>query len=89
MNCDDRRGTLGKGWKKDYYCAVVSEDVEITLKNKASLGLESKSKLFVQCNQSECQYVDFNRSPCPLRLDLFADEIERREERRRDKIMGL
>jgi len=64
--------------EKDYFCTVVSEDVEIALKNKHSLNGESKNELFVQCNQLECQYVDLNRSPCPLRLDLFAEEIEKR-----------
>lgn len=73
--------------KKKYFCAVVSEDVEISLKNKPSPGFKPKSELFVQCNQSECQYVDFNQLPCPLHLDLFAEEIEKREEKRRDRIM--
>ena len=67
---------------KDYFCTVVSEDVEITLKNKPSLSLKSKNELFVFCNQLECQYVDLNQSPCPLRLDLFAEEIEKRKDRR-------
>ena len=71
--------------RKNYFCTVVSEDVEIALKNKPSLSLKSKKELFVQCNQLECQYVDLNQSPCPLRLDLFAEEIEKREEKRRDK----
>ena len=74
---------------KNYFCTVVSEDVEIVLKNKPSHGLKRKSELFVQCNQPECQYVDLNRSPCPLRLDLFAEEIEKREDKRRDKRMGF
>ena len=73
-------------WKGEkYFCAVVSEDVEIVLINKPSGGLRSKNKLFVQCNQTECQYVEHNQSPCPLRLDLFTEEIEKREEKRRDK----
>lgn len=71
--------------EKDYFCTVVSEDVKITLKNKRSISRESKDELFVQCNQSECQYVDLNQSPCPLRLDLFAEEIEKREEKRRER----
>ena len=78
---------LAKRLEKDYYCTVVSEDVEISLKNKPSLSLNSKNELFVQCNQHECQYVDLNQSPCPLRLDLFAVEIEEREEKRRDRRM--
>ncbi len=71
--------------EKDYFCTVVSEDVEIALKNKPSLSRESKNELFVQCNQLECQYVDFNQSPCPLRLNLFAEEIEKREKERRER----
>jgi hypothetical protein len=67
--------------EKDYFCIVVSEDVEIALKRKPSLSHDSKNELFVQCNQLECQYVDLNQSPCPLRLDLFAEEIETREKR--------
>jgi hypothetical protein len=64
--------------EKKYFCTVVSEGVEIALKNKPSLSGESRNELFVQCNQHECQYVDLNQSPCPLRLDLFAEEIEKR-----------
>jgi hypothetical protein len=82
-----RRKALANPKKKNYFCTVVSEDVEITLKNKPSLSRESKNELFVQCNQVECQYVDRNQSPCPLRLDLFAEEIEKREEKLRDRRM--
>ena len=63
--------------EKNYFCTVVSEDVEIALKRKPSLSLEPKNELFVQCNQLECQYVELNQSPCPLRLDLFSEEIEK------------
>jgi len=80
---------LAKHRGKNYFCTVVSEDVEIVLKNKPSLNFKSKNELFVQCNQIECQYVDLNQSPCPLRLDLFAEEIETREEKRRDRRMGF
>ena len=71
---------MAKRRGKDYFCTVVSEDVEIALKNKTSLFGKSKNKLFVQCNQLECQYVDLNQSPCPLCLDLFAEEIEKRKD---------
>jgi hypothetical protein len=82
-----RRKPLANRREKDYFCTVVSEDVKISLKNKPSLNFKSKNELFVQCNQIECQYVDLNQSPCPLRLDLFAEEIETREEKRRDRRM--
>ena len=78
---------MAKRKGKDYFCTVVSEDVGIVLRNKRSLSLKSKNELFVQCNQLECQYVDHNQSPCPLRLDLFAEEIAKREEKRRDRRM--
>jgi hypothetical protein len=79
---------LATQMKKDYYCTVVSEDVEIGLKNKPSFSRKPKNELFVQCNQLDCQYVDLNQSPCPLHLDLFAEEIEKREKKRRDRRMG-
>jgi hypothetical protein len=30
----------------------------------------------VRCNQTECQYVDENRLPCPLNVGMFAEEIK-------------
>ncbi len=71
---------MGRRRPKDYFCTVVSEDVEIALKNRAPFSHKLKNELFVQCNQLECQYVDLNQSPCPLRLDLFSEEIEKRGE---------
>jgi hypothetical protein len=82
-----RRKPLAKHRGTDYFCTAVSEDVEIALKLTPSLIRKSKNELFVQCNQLECQYVDLNQSPCPLRLDLFAEEIEKREGKRRDRKM--
>ena len=29
----------------------------------------------MQCNQSECQYVDANEFPCTLNLGMFAEEM--------------
>ena len=72
---------MAKRWERHYYCTVVSEDVKITLRNRVSLSLESRSEPFVQCNQFDCQYVDLNQSPCLLRLDFFAEEIEKREKK--------
>ena len=83
----ERRKPLVTRRGRDYFCTVVSEDVEIALINKPSLSRKSKNGLFVQCNQLECQYVDLNQSPCPLRLDFFAEEIEKREKKLRDRRM--
>jgi hypothetical protein len=73
--------------EQKYFCTVVSEGVEIALKRKPSLGHEPKDELFVQCNQLDCQYIDLNQSPCPLRLDLFAEEIEERGKKAQDRRM--
>jgi hypothetical protein len=75
--------------EKHYFCTVVSEDVGIALKRKPSFGLESKTELFVRCNERDCQYVDLNQSPCLLRLDLFAEEIEKRKEKAEDRRNGF
>ncbi len=72
------RKPLSGRYRKNYFCTLVSENVQIALKNSFYFTRESKPKLFVQCNQLECQYVDIHESPCPLRLDLFAEEIEKR-----------
>jgi len=82
-----RRKPLAISRKKDYFCNVVSEDVKIALKNKASFSRKYKKELFVECDQPDCQYVDLNQPPCPLHLDFFAKEIERREEKRRARMM--
>lgn len=66
--------------KQDYFCALVSEGVQISLRKKPSGGLRSRSEFFVQCDQSECQHVDENVPPCPLTLALFKQEIEQHEE---------
>ena len=80
---------MGNAREKDYFCTVVSEHVEIALKRKPSLSLESRNELFVHCNQLECQHVDLNQSPCPLHLDLFAEEIEKRGKKAQDRRMGF
>lgn len=61
---------------KSFRCNVVSETVSIVLRRLISLG--ANGKLFVQCSESDCQYVDRNEPPCPLTLDLFAAEIQER-----------
>jgi hypothetical protein len=46
-----RRKPLANRREKNYFCTVVSEDVEISLKNKPSLSLKSKNEMFVQCEK--------------------------------------
>jgi hypothetical protein len=67
--------------KQDYQCSVVNEVVQIHLCRKSTAGFRSRSEFFVQCDQSECQYVDSNQLPCPLSLSMFEEEIREREEK--------
>jgi hypothetical protein len=68
---------------RPFECSVVSEVVEITLRERPSGNPRAARSLFVQCDQEFCQYVSENRPPCPLALHLFAEEIEARAERAR------
>jgi hypothetical protein len=43
----------------------------------------------VQCNQTDCQYVDENKPPCPLHVGMFADEIRAAEEARAQRAEGM
>ncbi|HOX42987.1 MAG TPA: hypothetical protein PK668_05295 [Myxococcota bacterium] len=65
---------------REFTCGVIREPVHIQLKNKRTPGMRSADRLFVQCDQAECQYVDENRPPCPLSLGMFEAEIKAREE---------
>ena len=72
---------MGVKRQQEYVCLVVSEVVKIHLKTKSKLGWNNERELVVQCDQSECQYVDVNEPPCPLSLSLFEEEIREREEK--------
>jgi len=72
---------MSKRPSKSFDCSVISETVSIALRQRTSLG--PTRTLFVQCSESDCQYVDANEPPCPLTLQLFAAEIQEREEQRK------
>jgi hypothetical protein len=71
---------MARGRGKEFQCSVVSETVVIRLKRPGGFG--RPQGYFVQCNQSDCQYVDENKPPCPLHVGMFADEIRTAEEAR-------
>ncbi len=71
--------------QREYQCSAVNEVVKIHLRKKPKAGQRSESVFFVQCDQSECQYVDENVPPCPLTLSQFADEIRERDEAARER----
>ncbi len=59
---------------REFWCPVVSETVFIRLRRPN--GLRRPSGYFVQCDQAECQYVEANEPPCPLRPEMFSEEIK-------------
>lgn len=71
---------MSRGRAREFWCSVVSEAVMIRLKRPGGFG--RAQGYFVQCNQTECQYVEENKPPCPLHPGLFADEIKAAEEAR-------
>ena len=71
---------MSRGRAREFWCEVVSETVMIRLKRNGGFG--RAQGYFVQCNQTDCQYVDENKPPCPLTTAMFADEIKAAEEAR-------
>jgi hypothetical protein len=54
----------------------------VLIRLKRPGGFGRTQGYFVQCNQTECQYVEENKAPCPLNPGLFAEEIKAAEEAR-------
>ena len=71
---------MSRGHTREFRCEVVSETVMIRLRR--SNGFGRPRGYFIQCNQTECQYVDENKPPCPLHVGMFAEEIKVAEEAR-------
>jgi len=75
-----RRTVVNRTPVKSFRCEVISENVTIALRRRTVFG--GRGPLFVRCSEVDCQYVDANEPPCPLTLDLFAEEIREREAQR-------
>lgn len=73
---------------RNFQCGVVHELVQIYLRDKRRVGLESQKSYFIQCNQGDCQYVEENKPPCPLNLIMFDEELKEREEKARQRKEG-
>ena len=71
---------MSRGHTREFGCEVVSETVLIRLRRADGFG--RPQGYFVQCNQTDCQYVDENKPPCPLHVGMFAEEIRVAEEAR-------
>ncbi len=74
---------MSRGRAREYRCEVVSETVQIRLRRTGGFG--RSQGYFVQCDQTDCQYVEENKPPCPLHVGMFAEEIKAAEEARRGR----
>jgi hypothetical protein len=59
-----------------FECGIAGKTVGITLRHGG--GLQEPANVYVRCDERDCQYVDLNRPPCPLRIEMFADGSDRR-----------
>ena len=71
---------MSRNHTREFWCDVVSEMVQIRLDRRYRFG--HPPVYFVQCNQTDCQYVDENKPPCPLHVGMFTEEIRAAEEAR-------
>ena len=62
-----------RGARKSIYCEVVSQQIVAVLRRRV---FGEAGTLFVQCSERDCQYFDVNEPPCPLKVDLFAAELQ-------------
>ncbi len=74
---------VSRGRPREFWCDVVSERVVIRLRRGGGFG--RPLGYFVQCNQTDCQYVEENKPPCPLHIGMFADEIRAAENARAER----
>ena len=77
---------MSRSRARDFWCGVVSESVQIRLRRPGGFG--RPQGYFVQCNQTDCQYVDENKPPCPLHIGMFAEEIREAEAERARRADG-
>ena len=52
-------------------CSIAGKLVNITLRH--GTGVHERARVYVSCEERDCQYVDLNQAPCPLRVEMFDD----------------
>lgn len=58
-----------------FRCEIAQKTVWGSLRHGGGLG--EPASPYVRCEERDCQHVDLNLPPCPLRVDLFADSTEK------------
>src|SRR2546428_13873536 len=79
-----RGDSVSRSRAREFRCPVVQENVQIRLRRSGGFG--RPNGYFVQWNQLDCQYVEEHKPPCPLHVEMFADEIRAADEARRDRL---
>src|SRR2546426_2922795 len=69
-----RGDSVSRSRAREFRCPVVQETVEIRLRRSGGFG--RPNGYFVQCNQLDCQYVEENKPPCPLRSEEHTSELQ-------------
>lgn len=54
-----------------FHCAIAGTFVMIQPRTGQNLG--ESGQPYVRCSERDCQYVDLNQAPCPLRAGMFDD----------------
>jgi hypothetical protein len=65
---DGRRGT---GRARRVFCEIARAVVDVTL--RSGRGFHEAGRPYVRCDERDCQYVDRNEPPCPLRVGMFSE----------------
>ena len=65
-----------KNRSRGFHCPIAAKTVGIALRHGG--GLQEPSNVYVRCDERDCQYVDLNVAPCPLRIEMFADGSDRK-----------
>ena len=64
-----------KNRSRPFQCAIAGKAVAISLRHGG--GFREPAAVYVRCEERDCQYVDLNTPPCPLRIEMFADGSDR------------
>ncbi len=56
---------------QSFDCSIAGKVVGITLRHGG--GLQEPPHVYVRCDERDCQHVDLNHDPCPLRVEMFTD----------------
>jgi hypothetical protein len=64
-----------KNRSRAFHCAIADKAVGISLRHGG--GLQEPERVYIRCDERDCQHVDLNQPPCPLKIEMFADGSDR------------